>query len=1393
EAQSDGNGGDEAAYMGPGVSLDLARHRAASLSEVRYALELDVTHPDTARGAVTVGVNRAGGGDLILDFRGIALDSAVINGTVAPIVRGDAIAMPVPDTTPQRGRRRNQRNPQPPPAIPVAFNGAHIRVPAVLLRDGANSLRLKFRTPIAPAGASIIKFVDSGDGSTYLYTLLVPADANLLFPSFDQPDLKARVSLALRTPAGWSAVANGSLVDSIADSGAVVHRFAETEPLSTYLIAFAAGPWVAIKSPEGTRPVTLFVRRSRADEVDADTLIAMQQRALDWLEQYFARPFPFAKYDLVLAPAFPFGGMEHPGAVFYNEESFIFRERPTLNQRLGREATTYHEVAHQWFGDLVTMRWFDDLWLKEGFATYMAAKMQDALSPDANAWKTFYLRNKPSAYAVDATIGTTPVWQELANLDQAKSNYGAIVYNKAPSVLKQLNYLVGDSAFQLGVRDFLARHAYNNATWRDLLSSIGSASGRSLEDWGAQYILRPGMPVLEQQPLPPDSACAGCMGGVRLVQRPAQPLAGKGVWPMRVEVLFGNEQGQFTRVDADIESETTLVRLPAASPPARFVFANASDYGYGLVMLDTASASWLQRHIGTIEDAFLRAMLWGALWDLVREAQLPPQRFINLALRELPRETDEQIVAGTLGRMSRAFSAYLNDAQRAAIRPAVELALWKGVGDTTRPYGIRKSHLDTYIALAGTPAAIARLDSLLDVDSIAGEPLRSPTRWEIVSTLIERGAPTADERLAKEMARDSTTEGKRRAFAARAARADASAKADYFARYFADSTLNEEWATASLGNFNSPSQSALTLPYLVPALDSLEWIQKNRRIFYLGRWLDAFLGGQTSAEALAAVDTFLAHNPDLPLDLERKVLQSADELRRTVRIRQANGASRQISAPLPPGADSVRAAIRAYREANNGAILRELVELLKIPNVARDSANIRRNAAMLVSMLERRRVAAKILESPGSPPAVFGELRVPGATRTVMFYAHYDGQPVDTASWVTAPWEPVLRDGPLDAGGNVVPIPTTDKADLGDEWRLYARSASDDKSPIVAMLAALDALRAARINPSVNIKFFFEGGEEAGSPRLGEMLSTHAETLKADVWLFCDGPVHQSREMQVVFGVRGVIGADLTIYGPDRPLHSGHYGNWAPNPGALLVSLLASMRDADGNILIEGFDSDVRPMTDTERVAIAAVPSMDDALRQELALGATEANNAPLLERIMLPALNIQGMQMGGVGPNATNTIHPQAHAALGFRLVPDQTTERVKELVEAHIRAQGYHLVHDEPSDSVRQAHPRVARVVWGDGYPGLRTDMASPVSQAVLRTVQGATGRPVLAVPMLGGSLPLATFEQTLKAPLIIVPIVNHDNNQHASNENVRLKNLWDGMEVLGSLMARLGREWR
>jgi aminopeptidase N len=615
--------------------------------------------------------------------------------------------------------------------------------------------------------------------------------------------------------------------------------------------------------------------------VDADSIIVQNDRGLRWLERYFAYRYPFDKLDVVLAPAFPFGGMEHPGAIFYSEERFIFREPPTLPQRLGRTATIYHEVAHQWFGDLVTMRWFDDLWLKEGFATYMAAHMQSALDPASGAWKTFYLRNKPPAYAVDASDGTTPVWQELANLDQAKSNYGAIVYNKAPSVLKQLNYLVGDDVFQGGLQRFLRRHEFGNATWQELLESIGAAWGQPLDAWGRAYILRPGMPVIEQRLDVRD----GRIVRLALVQRPARRLSGAGAWPIRAEVLIAPDSGPPVRIPVTLRTDTTLVSEAAGLPAPAWVFANAADQAYALVLLDPRSVAWLEQSLGAVTDSFQRALLTGALWDLVREAALAPDRFIRLALRELPRENDEQISAGLLARLTRAFGSYLSGPARARRAAEVEQVLLAGAADAGRPYGVRRAHLDALVRVATTPAAFARLDSLLDVESLAGLPLGAPTRWAIVTRLMATDAPQAARRLAREAERDRTPEGARRAFIAGAARPDAGVKREYFTRYFADAELNEDWATASLDAFNAPESRDLALPYLRAALDSLPWIQRHRRIFYLGSWLGAFLDGQVSPDAAAVVDAYLASGAVAP-DLRLKVLQAADELGRTVAIRR---------------------------------------------------------------------------------------------------------------------------------------------------------------------------------------------------------------------------------------------------------------------------------------------------------------------------------------------------------------------------------------------------------------------------------------------------------------------------------------------------------------------------
>ncbi len=492
------------------------------------------------------------------------------------------------------------------------------------------------------------------------------------------------------------------------------------------------------------------------------------------------------------------------------------------------------------------------------------------------------------------------------------------------------------------------------------------------------------------------------------------------------------------------------------------------------------------------------------------------------------------------------------------------------------------------------------------------------------------------------------------------------------------------------------------------------------------------------------------------------------------------------AAPSPsPSADGVR----AWRQGHEGAIVRELADLVRLPNLARDSAAIRANADRLVAMLGRRGLETRLLEVDGAPPAVYGLRRVAGARRTIVFYAHYDGQPVDPARWHGDPWTPVLRVRALEDGGKDIPV---GEGPLPAEARLYGRSSSDDKGPIVALLAAFDALRALGREPTVNVALFLEGEEEAGSPHLERMLQAHRDALAADAWLFCDGPVHPSRRMQLYFGARGVTDLEVTLYGPARPLHSGHYGNWAPNPAVELAHLVSGLRDRDGRIQIAGYYDDVRPPSQAEREALAEVPDVDAALREELALARTEADGARLVERILLPALNVRGLFAGAVGAQAANAIPTEARASIDFRLVPDQTPESVRARVEAHLRAQGYEIVHEAPSLDTRRAQARLVRLEWGAGYPAARTSMALPVSRALVRVVSETTGAPVIRLPTLGGSVGMEVFTRVLGRPVVGLPIVNHDNNQHAADENLRLQNLWDGIEVFAAVMTRLGPQW-
>jgi len=492
-----------------------------------------------------------------------------------------------------------------------------------------------------------------------------------------------------------------------------------------------------------------------------------------------------------------------------------------------------------------------------------------------------------------------------------------------------------------------------------------------------------------------------------------------------------------------------------------------------------------------------------------------------------------------------------------------------------------------------------------------------------------------------------------------------------------------------------------------------------------------------------------------------------------------------INMTLVAGAQSPVAGVRAYRIAHETEIIGELMESLSIPNVASDSINIGRNADSLIGMMSRRGIQAVRLLEGGGPPLIFGELKIPGATRTIGFYAHYDGQPVEPSKWASDPFKPTLRDKPLESGGRVIPFPKPGEK-FDPEWRLYARSASDDKAPIIAIFAALDALKASKINLSANLKFLFDGEEEAGSPHLSASLTRGSDLLAADAWICADGPVHQTRRQQLYFGVRGIVKVDITIYGANRALHSGHYGNWSPNPAMRLAKLLAGMKDDSGRVLIDGFYDGAVALGQEERQALKDMPATDPELMREYGLAATDGSGRLLAELINEPSLNIDGLRSEDVGSQSRTIIPADATATVDLRLVKGIEPRRQVQRLIAHIRKQGYFVVTGEPDHETRLKHPFIARVVSEEGYPAVRTSMNLPIVRKIIGAVERAIGRKPVMLPTMGGSGPLWVIDVATKAPQVGVPIVNHDNNQHSSNENLRIQNLWDGIEIFAALMT-------
>ena len=825
-----------------GVSQALAQERGSAIRDLRYDLTFSIpaAKSDPVRGRVVVQLTLQGPSRLVLDFaqprqnvRNVSIDGAAVNAD---------------------------------------FVNGHIVIPATATRAGANRIEIEF-----VAGDEALNRNDE-----FLYTLFVPSRARLAFPCFDQPDLKARYRLRLSIPDGWQAVANGASRASDpgrpSESGGAEVEFEETPPLPTYLFAFAAGRFSLETATRNGRVFRMFHRETDAAKVarNKDALFDLHARALAWLEAYTSIPYPWGKFDFVLIPSFQFGGMEHAAAILYNASGLMLDESATQNQLLERASVIAHETAHMWFGDLVTMRWFDDVWMKEVFANFMAAKIVNPSFPDVNHELRFLLAHHPSAYQVDRSAGTNPVRQPLANLDDAGQLYGAIIYQKAPVVMRQLELILGENSFRDGLREYLKRYAYGNATWSDLVRILDARTNRDLVQWSRAWVEERGRPTVTTRVRVNER---GQLEGLELLA--SDPLDRGLVWPERLHVVLGDSTAART-VSVDVTGERTAVRTPRGLGRPLYVLPSGNGLGYGLFLLDDVSRAYLLAHIEDVPDPLIRGTAWVTMWDNLIEQRVTAEELLAAALRALPREIDEQNAQRVLAYATRIFWRYLTQEQRQAQGPALEAALRAGIG-RGRTQSQKAAWFNAYRDTVLSADGLAWLERIWRrEETVPGLTLAEPDEIALALELAVREVTRWDEILRTQASRTQNPDRKARfEFVMPALSADTAVRERAFARLaFVENRRREPWVLESLQYLNHPLRQVHARRFVLPALGLLRDIQRTGDIFFPTRWMDSTLGGHSSAEVAGIVQNFLAQELQYPQRLRWTILTSADELLR---------------------------------------------------------------------------------------------------------------------------------------------------------------------------------------------------------------------------------------------------------------------------------------------------------------------------------------------------------------------------------------------------------------------------------------------------------------------------------------------------------------------------------
>lgn len=828
-----------------GISKDLADFRKLHYSNIGY--EFDLVIPDQKdqliNGALKISLELSSEVDIILDFdqpKDHILDLSLNDVQVS-----------------------------------YELENNHIVIPKQYVSTGQNQLEISF-----VAGDEALNRHDE-----YLYALFVPARASTSLPLFDQPDLKATYQLNLTIPSGWEALSNGGINSVSEQDGQNKIAFNNTLPISSYLFAFTAGQFDVIERETPYGKMRMLHRETDSLKLNSnvDEIFDWHIKSLDWLEKYTDINYPFEKFDFALIPSFQYGGMEHPGAVFYKASSLLLDKGATVNNHVSRGRLIAHETAHMWFGDLVTMPWFDDVWLKEVFANFMAAKIINPSFPEIDHDLQFLLGHYPSAYSVDRTEGSHPIAQQLDNLCDAGSLYGSIIYQKAPIVMRMLEDRIGSEVFQEGIQDYLATNQYGNASWDDLIGIMSQKSGENLTRWDKVWVKSKGMPML----VPNVRDKNGKLRSINIFMAYTSDL----IMEQKLQLEMGADSlaKKFT---TEVLMDDRVVKIDGDSLfIPNYIFLNAQGKAYGYFRMGSGSKQHYLDSVNEITSPVFRAAIWVNFYEAVVRADLDPVIFVNQLIKAIPKESDPLIVSYMNTSLRSVFWKFLSPKQREELSSKVEGVLFNMTvsGETQ---SIRSSFFESFYRLATTPEGLAMVKGIWDGNMEMqqldiGESDYIQMAYELAIRL-----PDESELILKLQAdRINNIDRKERFnWVAKALHPETQMRDDFFQSLKNSANRsNEPWVLEGLRYLHHPLRQDESVKYINESLELLEEIKSTGDIFFPKRWLDNTFGGHQSPAAADAFRNFMYKHHDMPQDLKNKILQAADLLLRAEEVQQKLG------------------------------------------------------------------------------------------------------------------------------------------------------------------------------------------------------------------------------------------------------------------------------------------------------------------------------------------------------------------------------------------------------------------------------------------------------------------------------------------------------------------------